>query len=205
MGLPAVKQKLATPEEYFALRETSEERYEYQNGEILMMGRTLDAHNELTNNAFAAIKSSVKGRGCKVYTESIAVEVEDGAKYYLPDVFLTCDKRDHQDRKIKRNPSLIIEVLSESSIERDRGEKFLAYLKLESLRYYLLISQDQIRIEVYAKQVSGKGWYFNYYESLEDVISLDQLGIELRVADVYEDVLLINADLVETEEEDTID
>lgn len=103
---------------------------------------------------------------------------------------LTCDERDHADRNMKRFPGLVIEVLSPESVKRDRDKKFLAYLKIPSLRYYLLIAQDQIRIEVYSNTAGQSGWAFHVYESIEDVIPLDLIDIELSVKAVYDEVEL---------------
>jgi len=176
-----------TPDQYFVLARKSDERLEYVHGEVVAMGQTTDIHADLAFNVKAELKLSTERRSCKFHMETGALEVEPNGRYYLPDVMLTCDERDHADRLIKRYPSLVVEVLSESSESRDRGEKFAAYLRMPSLGYYLLIAQDRIRIEVYTKIDSG-GWHFTYYESPEDVISLDQLDLVLRVERVYDGV-----------------
>lgn len=173
-----------TPEQYFALAEASETRLEYVHGEVWDMGQTTDVHADLAFNMTTALKLATKGHGGRVHMATVSLEVEAGGRYYLPDVMLTCDERDHADRLIKRYPSLVVEVLSKHSEARDRGEKFLAYLQLPSLRYYLLVAQDRIRIEVYTKLEAG-GWHFTYYESLDEVIELAQLGLSLRVGAVY--------------------
>ena len=102
----------------------------------------------------------------------------------MPDVMLTCDERDHADRMIKRYPALVVEVLSPSSEVRDRGEKFEAYLRLASLRYYLIVHQDRIRVEVYTKLASG-GWHFAYFEQPEALVPLKHLDLTLKVAEIY--------------------
>lgn len=191
MGDPVLKHKRFTVEEYLTLLQEVEEKYEFEEGRLVMMGQTTDIHNELVFNVRASIKEAVQSRGCKVYSESVSVEVDAEKKYYLPDVVLTCDSRDLLDRKIKRYPGLIVEVISPGSIKRDKDIKFQAYLKIEALRYYLLVMQDRVRIEVYSKHPDTKGWHFNYYESLTDIIPLDLLDIQLRVADVYDEVDLL--------------
>lgn len=197
MGLPAMKQTLLTSEEYLKISASAEERYEFESGELVAMWRSSGVHSELVINAASEVKRTVKGRGCKVYAESVSLSVSENT-YYLPDVMLTCDERDHADRNMKRYPGLVIEVLSPESVKRDRDKKFLAYLKIPSLQYYLLIAQDQIRIEVFSNTPGQTGWVFHVYESLEDVIPLDQLNIELSVKAVYDDV-----ELSEPVEDDT--
>ncbi|MEL6135584.1 MAG: Uma2 family endonuclease [Bacteroidota bacterium] len=192
MGEAAIKQKRYTPTEYFEISSGAEYRLEYEEGQILNMGNTSDAHSELMINTASSLKQAVRGKGCKVYAETVSLEVAEGKKYYLPDVMLTCDARDHADRLMKRYPSLVAEVVSPSSTLRDREEKFAAYLKLSTIKYYLLIAQDQVRIEVFGKG-TDKAWEFQYYEKMSEIIPLPHIGIELKVADIYEDVTLMNS------------
>ena len=188
MALPITSEKRYTPEAYFDLSESAEERYEYEHGKLVAMGSSTGLHSELMLNAAMALKQAVRGRGCKAYAETVKLEVEADGKYYLPDVMLTCDERDRQSPKVKRYPGLLIEVLSESSVQRDRDEKFKAYLGLPSLRYYLLIAQNQVRVDVFEKAEGQKGWFFDYFTELTDVIELKQLDLPLRLADIYEEV-----------------
>ena len=198
MGQAVTKEKRYSPSEYFKISREAEHRMEYEDGKILNMGTSSDTHSELMLNLATSIKSKVKGKGCKVYAETVKLSLADEDKYYLPDVMLTCDERDHQDRLMKRYPSLVAEIVSPSSSKRDREEKFAAYLKLPSIKYYLLIAQDRIRIDVFSKG-EGKGWEFHYYEALTESIPLPQVGISLSVADIYEDVILVNEEETEPE------
>jgi len=122
----------------------------------------------------------------------VSLEIEPEGVYYLPDVMLTCDPRDLQDRKIKRHPQLVVEILSEGSVQRDRDEKFRAYLRLPSLRHFLLVAQDQIRVEVFAKLNDSRGWRFDYVDRLDDVIPLAEIGVSLALRDVYDEVQLVD-------------
>jgi Uma2 family endonuclease len=117
------------------------------------------------------------------------LEGEKAGKYYLPDVMMTCDDRDHSDLKTKRHPKLVIEVISESSEKRGRGDKFHAYLKLTSLDYYILVAQNQVKVEVFTKMDSG-GWAYYMFDDLEATIKLAKIGTELSIKDIYEDVTL---------------
>ncbi|MEM8897574.1 MAG: Uma2 family endonuclease [Bacteroidota bacterium] len=119
------------------------------------------------------------------------MEAEEDNRYFLPDVMLTCDERDHADRDMKRYPSLVVEIVSPTSSQRDRDVKFRAYLRIPSIKYCVLIAQDQTRVEVFARMDSSKGWSFNYYESLEDTIEFQELGFRLSLNNIYEGVSLI--------------
>ncbi|MEO1417774.1 MAG: Uma2 family endonuclease [Bacteroidota bacterium] len=196
MGQAITKEKRYSPFEYFKISREAEHRMEYEDGILMDMGQTTDTHEELAFNLKSSIKKEVKGKACKVHMETVSLEVAESSKYYLPDVMLTCDERDHQDRLMKRYPSLVAEIVSPSSSKRDREEKFAAYLKLPSIKYYLLIAQDRIRIDVFSKG-EGKGWEFHYYEELAESIPLPQIGISLSVADIYEDVILVSEEETE--------
>lgn len=95
MGLPVTKVHNYSPEEYFAISEEAESRYEYEHGKILDMGTTSEPHNDLVFNLTRLLKDATAGKGCKVQFETIRLEVEEAGKYYLPDVMLTCDAKDH--------------------------------------------------------------------------------------------------------------
>ena len=190
MGLPATKVHGYTSEEYFEISEEAENRYEYEHGRIIAMGTTSEPHNDLVFNLTRLLKDATVGKGCKVHFETIRLEVEEAGKYYLPDVMLSCDEKDHQDFKTKRHPLLVIEVLSESSEIRDRGDKFHAYLRLPSLQYYVLVSQDKLKVELFSNMETG-GWAYNMFDRNEDLITLEKIGVKLSVADIYQEVTLV--------------
>ncbi len=173
---------------YFELSASQEERYEYESGEVVAMGRTSLRHSALMLNVASSLKQATKGRNCMALAETVSVEVEAATHYFLPDVVLTCDDEDLQAEQLIRNPLLIVEVLSPATEQRDRGVKFKSYLKMPSLQHYLLVAQDQIRVEVYGKMPDGPGWTFNYFERLEDEIHLPKLSLSLSLEEVYEGI-----------------
>lgn len=190
MGLAIEKNQYYSPKEYFDISETAEGLYEYEHGKILAMGTTSEPHNDLVFNLTNLFRQKTRGKGCKAHFETIRLEVEPNGLYYLPDVMLCCDERDHKDFKIKRYPILVVEVLSPSSEVRDRGQKFHAYLNLPSLQYYVLVSQERKQIEVFAKMKNG-GWAYYRFEEKKDRIQFDQLGIAFTVGEVYDEVQLV--------------
>ena len=199
MALPAqTTEKRLSPEAYFAFAARQEGRYEYEHGELVDMGLTESPHSELMINLSSALKQAVKGRPCKVFAETVGLEVEANGRYYLPDVMLSCDERDLRPSKIKHHPSLVVEILSPGTADRDRGTKFEAYLRLPSLRYYVLVAQDKIRVEVFHKL--EKGWKFDYYESLENEIDLADLEVRLNLSDLYDGVQLLSPEAGEDDE-----
>lgn len=152
-----------------------------------------DIHNELVNNMLVALRRGNKPP-CKVYTENVKLELIKDDYYVYPDLMLTCDQADAQERYFKRSPSLLVEVLSSSTLSYDKGgKKFHHYLKIPSLKYYLLVSQEEIRVECFSKELSKEGWHYQVYEQMEDVIPLEQLASQLAVSDIYDNIGLIEA------------
>ena len=127
----AIKKQMSV-EEYFELEKNSEIRHEYYQGEMFAMAGTTDIHNTIVLNCAMALRNALKGKNCNIYTESVKSEVQKDEYYTYPDVMVTCDKRDKNDSYTKRFPIIIIEVLSKSTEDHDRGFKFVKYRDLKS-------------------------------------------------------------------------
>ena len=113
------------------------------------------------------------------------VGIGAGVSYFYPDVSVVCEEPRFEDDAldILTNPQVVIEVLSDSTANYDRGEKFLRYRQLESLQEYLLIAQDQIHVEHYLRQ--GKQWILSEFSALENVLPLVSIGAELSLHQIY--------------------
>lgn len=126
-----------TPEEYLALEESSTIRHEYVDGEIYAMAGGTDDHpddhNAIALNCASILKAHLRGSSCRAFISDVKTQLDSLNIYYYPDVFVTCDARDQTNRKLKRYPCLIIEVLSDSTEAIDRGKKFEHYQTLDSL------------------------------------------------------------------------
>ena len=111
--------------------------------------------------------------------------ISAGVSYFYPDIAVTCDEPRFEDDVFDTliNPQVIIEVLSTSTENYDRGEKFDRYQQLESLQAYILISQDQIRVEHYLRQ--GEAWVSNEFRTLGGVLPLVSIGAELPLRQIY--------------------
>jgi Uma2 family endonuclease len=185
----AQEKKLYTLAEYFALDERSEIRYEYFNGEIFAMAGTTDTHNEIVFNTTLALRNALQNQPCKVYFENIKLEAIANHYYPYPDVMVTCDNRDLSDHLIKRYPSILIEVLSKSTEEYDRGFKLRKYKKISTLQYYLLIAQYECRVELYSRpQMNVDLWTYQVFEDINDVIIFPALNIEFNLLQIYEGI-----------------
>ncbi|MEO1653267.1 MAG: Uma2 family endonuclease [Bacteroidota bacterium] len=191
MGEAAESKHTYSYSEYLEWEKQQVLRYEYYQGEVFARAGSTDTHNEIILNTSLALRGKAREKGCKVYAENVRLEIQAGAYYTYPDVMLTCDEKDHQERLLKRHPQVIVEVLSESTEKYDRGFKWLHYKRIPSLRYYLLISQYVHRVEVFSRDSEEAAlWHFRVFESLADVIDLRQLGGQISLKEIYEGVSL---------------
>ena len=174
-----------TPEEYLAFERKATTKHEYLNGQIVAMSGASFAHNFLTMNTANQLYNQLIGGECQVATSDMRVKVTQIDSYFYPDVVVVCGEPRAEDDTFDTllNPTVVVEVLSPSTETYDRGEKFEHYQQIASLKEYVLISQDKIRVEHYYRQETG--WMQTEFRGLEDVLSLLSIGCELRLQDVY--------------------
>lgn len=178
-----------TPEDYLTLERKSETKHEYFSGEIFSMAGASEKHNLIVANLIAEFRFQLKNRSCKVYPSDMRVKVSSHGLYTYPDVVVVCGKAQfedkHQDTLL--NPTLMIEVLSDSSEAYDRGKKFEYDRNLNSLSDYLLIAQDKPKVEHFVRQADNK-WLFSAYGNLQDEVIMDSIQCKLLLADIYDKV-----------------
>lgn len=184
MSSAAVQTHL-TPEEYLALERKADTKHEYLRGEIIAMSGASFAHNIITANITTALNNQLSESDCIVVASDMRVRTHPEASYFYPDVLVVCDQPRFEDSTfdILLNPILLVEVLSSSTETYDRGEKFEHYQQLTSLREYLLVSQEEVRIELYRQQETQ--WKLTEFRSPEDVLSLASIDCALTLSDIY--------------------
>jgi len=192
-----------TPEEYLAIERKAETKSEYFNGEMFPLrstGKAHDAfamvgasrkHNLIAANIIIALGQQLRDKPCELYPSDMRVRVPATQLYTYPDVVVACDEPSFEDEYFDTllNPTLIVEVLSPSTASYDRIKKFGYYRTIESLAEYLLIAQDEYKVEQYVKQADGH-WLLSDISSLEGVVELPSIQCTLRLADVYTKVEL---------------
>lgn len=170
--------------EYQALEAGSEVRHQYYRGEVFAMaGGTLN-HSSLILRLATQLMAAAESRGCRVFAESVQLQVAEGEYYTYPDVMVTCHPQDVDATRMVQHPVLLIEVLSDSTAEHDRPWKLFRYQKLPSLRHYLLVSQQYQGVEWY-RRTEGDEWGQSIQIAPNGRIDLPELGCTLRVADIY--------------------
>lgn len=183
-----VARKRSTYAEYVAFTDTAELKHEYIDGEIVAMSGGTIAHGRLIGQMTGLMRDALKGRPCVVLPAEVRVRIRAADRATYPDLHVVCSsvEADPDDAHAVVNPTVIVEVLSDSTADSDRGDKFGAYRRLRSLREYVLVSQHERRIDVYTRD--GRRWILDEYRTAEK-LRLESIGVELAVDDVYNDAL----------------
>ncbi|MFP5269429.1 Uma2 family endonuclease [Coleofasciculus sp.] len=176
-----------TPDQYLTLEEQSPIKHEYIDGQIYAMAGASDPHVTIAGNLFALLRSHVRGSGCRVYISDMKARIESLNRFYYPDVMVTCDPRDQETSTYKRFPTLIVEVLSDSTEAFDRGDKFADYQELESLREYVLINTKRQRVDCFRRNDKGQ-WVLHFYTPIQKEFILESIDFTGTLVAIYEDV-----------------
>jgi Uma2 family endonuclease len=177
-------------DDWLAIERTStDQRCEYVAGEVFAMAGGSEEHNLIVANVVRELGNQLKGRPCRVYPSDMKVHIATAEVGAYPDVMVICGERDFHDgrRDVVTNPTLIVEVLSDSTEAYDRGDKFRYYRSLPSLQAYLLLSQDRIQAELFLRQSDGT-WSLSTYQESSESIPLSVIEAELSLAEVYDKV-----------------
>jgi len=188
--MSALPEKRWTVEEYLAFERASEERHEFINGQIYLMSGASRKHNLIVFNLALALGNQLRGKGCETYLNEMRVKIPSTNNYTYPDVTIVCgEDAELEDDEFDTllNPILIVEVLSPSTENYDRGKKFQSYRTLASLREYVLVSQDKQQIEHYIRQDDGQ-WLLSDTTDIDAIVTLPSINCTLKLADVYENI-----------------
>jgi len=185
-------QKRYTPEEYLALERQAQCKSEYYAGDICAMAGASRWHNLIVTNVLREISLQLKGRPCTAYPSDMRVKISPTGLYTYPDVTVVCGAAQFEDTQQDTllNPTLIVEVLSESTEAYDRGGKFAHYRKLASLIEYVLIAQTKPDIEHYIRQPDNR-WLLEEAESLHGTVHFPAIDCHLSLAEVYDKVDIV--------------
>jgi len=187
--MSAVPKRRMTEDEYLAFEEASETKHEFYNGELFDMAGASVPHNDISSNLMTEIGSRLKGGPCRISASDQRVKVKRTGLYTYPDLVIVCGPRefDRQNTNTLVNPNVVIEILSDSTEGYDRGTKFEHYQKLPSLREYVLVRQDRMRIERLVRQ-PDETWITTTFEDPDGSFSLATVAVTIPLADVYRDV-----------------
>jgi Uma2 family endonuclease len=162
--------------DYLAWENAQPERHEFYRGETFAMVGVRRVHGMVSLNVALSLKSALRGSPCEVFTESLKVQVADDAVFY-PDVFVTCHPDDLRTEMVFRHPTLIVEVLSDSTQGYDRSLKFAMYRRIAELREYVLIDPDSRSVEVFRRNERN---LFELHD-FTDAAELELASVQLRI------------------------
>lgn len=183
------KEKLLTVEEYHKQEETATHKSEFINGKLSPMPGGSSNHADIIGNIYMSLRLTLKslGKNYRVFNSELKIYIEAFKQNVYPDTFVVTEKPQYVDNKFSvSNPTLIVEVLSDSTGRYDRGQKFLKYKSLPSFAEYVLIEQDMPMVDVITKKEDN--WIIKTYVGLEDTVVLESIGCEIPMADIYENV-----------------
>ena len=186
-----------TEEEYLRLERVADEKHEYYKGEIFRMHGHGDLlamsgaganHNEIFSNLFGELSSRLKGKNCRPYGPDMRMHIPENTLYTYPDISIYCKKPiDGPDNDIATSPTVIIEILSPSTRNYDMGGKFDLYRDILSMKEYILVDTQSIR--VYAFRINEGGhWELEEYKSIQDTLLIKAIKISISLTDIYEAV-----------------
>jgi len=173
-------------DEYLALEARSPVRHEYIAGEVFAMTGASIRHNVIALNVASAFRQHLRGSPCRALMEGVKLRLRKESCYFYPDVMVTCEARLLDlaaDALVVEEPVLVIEVLSPATEGIDRREKLRAYRTLPSLKEYALISQDEIRVDIYRRR-GDIGWDVITYEP-GDTVEFTGIELTLPISDIY--------------------
>jgi Uma2 family endonuclease len=178
-----------SPEQYLTLDDQAELKSEFADGLVFAISPASPVHDLLVSNVGAQLRSGLRGGPCRAYGSGLRVTTPSRHSYSYPDLSVICGHPELADgrKDVVTNPTVIVEVLSESSAARDRGHKFLAYQMIPSLLEYLLVSPEEPRLECYRRR-GDTSWVYTRVEGLGSSLRLRSVDVKLTLQEVYLDI-----------------
>lgn len=188
-----LQERKYTPDEYLDLVEKLEGKYEFHEGRLVdwrMMAGTSEPHVLVGANLIRTIGNALVGKPCRVYGSDLLVRIAHKSTYRFPDVSVVCgptefDTVDKGRRLAVANPSVLIEILSDTSEKSDRGEKFEEYRQIPSLKEYVLVSQHKALIETFRRHPDGTWGILAIVQELAGTLYLSAIDVNIPLAEVY--------------------
>jgi len=185
---PAPKLNYISPEEYLARERVSPTKNEYFDGEIFAMSGASIKHNIIFGNLFVILGNALKGKPCMPFGSDFRVHVQENGLYTYPDISIVCQDAEVIDDEYKDNllnPSVLIEILSKSTRDYDKGRKFFLYKSIPTLKEYILIDSLNILVKIFRRN-DDNSWTLTEYTKESDSFNILAFDLTVRMNDVYE-------------------
>jgi len=186
---PGPKFNYVSPEEYVAMERVSRQKHDYFQGEVFAMSGASLEHNIIAKNINTQVLPFLKGKLCDMFGSDLRIHIPENTLYTYPDFSIICGKPEtaDNDKDSIINPSVIIEVLSKSTEDYDRGGKFHLYRSIKSLKEYILIDSLHSCAEIYTRQ-SDNTWILKEFTNSTDSFTISTIGLTLFLKDIYEGI-----------------
>jgi Uma2 family endonuclease len=184
MGFP--KTKFISQQEYLETERLALDKHEYFRGEIFAMSGASIPHNIISMNCSVSISNKLNGKKCKPFGSDLRIHIPKSALYTYPDISIICGEIETTDDNFDTvtNPSVIIEILSKSTRDYDKGGKFTLYRQIESLQEYILIDSENIMVEKFIRN-KDTSWQLTEYKDLTQSFTINTVEIEMQLIDIY--------------------
>jgi Uma2 family endonuclease len=188
--MSSVPHRRYTPAEYLSLERTSDIRHDYVDGQIVAMSGGSIWHAIICDNLLVKLTARLNGTGCKPFSASLRVKIQATGNYTYPDLSIVCGERQMEDGRNDTllNPRVLFEVLSPSTEMHDRGWKFKNYQLIPSFEEFVLVYQDEPRVERFVRQ-GDVGWLMTHVSGLDQKVRIESVGCELSLAEIYAEVV----------------
>lgn len=175
-----------TIQEYLEMERAAVHKSEYYKGEIIAMAGAGARHNIIFSNLFGDLAYRLKGRPCQPYGSDMRLHIPENTLFTYPDITIICGDLipSHRDEDSFIGPSVLIEILSPSTKNYDRGEKFKLYRDIPTLKEYILVDSESIGIEVFRID-PHEHWTLEEYKTMEDTLVIQTVGISVALRDIY--------------------
>jgi len=187
--------KKTSVDEYLTSERHSAVRNEYVEGRVIARSGSNRAHNILASNTAIALGSRMHGNKTEIYISNMRVKLKNSFVCY-PDVIVVNGEPAFADQNhdLLLNPAVIVEIVSNQTNSSDKTNKLESYLAMESIKEVVLLKEEEMRVEHYARQ-NAKQWIYRIYNERDDVISLESINCKVSVSEVYAQVKIKQAEL----------
>ncbi|MEO6328765.1 MAG: Uma2 family endonuclease [Ginsengibacter sp.] len=184
---PSYQKKFYSIQEYLEMEKDSLEKHEYYKGEIFAMAGAGNLHNVIFKNTYGNLYLMLKGKNCQPYGSDMRIHIPENSLFTYPDISIICGdiRNSGEDEDTVTQPAIIIEILSPSTKSYDRGQKFMLYRAIRTLKEYILIDSESIHVEHFAINKEGL-WQLKEHNSQEEKIIIETVNVQLPLQDVYE-------------------
>jgi len=186
---PALNYKFVPQEDYLESEREALEKHEYYQGEVFAMSGASAKRNRIFTNLFVDIGSKLKGKGCIPYSNDLRIHIPKNTLYTYPDISIICGEMEFTDDKFDTaaNPSVIIEILSNSIRNYDMGEKFTLYRDIDTLQEYILIDSEKVYVEKHIRNADNS-WQLTDHRSIENSFIISTINQHFLLKDIYEGI-----------------